>query len=345
MKRTFAASLIALSCANSAVAAEADHYSWSQPLEDSAERVNEIANAYLAEGLEKLNAAGRCDSGKKSETALYGELATYFANHSKGRLVKDLLNARIEGVETRAISIEDSIYKGWSMSDGVLLGRPGASKSSLGLSPLIRIGDTHIGVDKFEHMFGMGRIYFQSRYLKGNTLLSVLKGGILREKTTLGGNRLATGVFSYGDLAANFNGLRFWNHVLQKRDDVLGKAYNIGPYVRCSGGEWVTTENRIDFRAYVDASMDESVNCRKFATKGGLERSKRAMAERDNDPDACPDDANLALEMYRKYGGVILEEDPKKRPLAHWIINLDGMGTVDYFREFKKKSILMPEGN
>ncbi|MCM2281375.1 MAG: hypothetical protein NDI61_05955 [Bdellovibrionaceae bacterium] len=320
-------------------AAEADHYTAGRRLRDSSTRLNEMANNYLSQAIRDLNASQRCDDSQASETALYNELGKYFANHQKGQLVKDVLHRTIEGIEIFQLPIKDSIYAEWSILDGFLLGRPGAGSSQLGLSPLIRVGDTMIGVDKLEHMFGMGRTYFNYHYFDGDSLLDVLKHGIFREMTVLGGNIFATGVFSYGDLSANFNGMRFWNHVLQKRNDVLGPHMNLGPYVRCQNGQWQTTENSIDFRLYVDDSMDESINCRKFASQGGLDKSLRAMVKRNNNPAACPRVKDIATQIYRKYN-LPLENDEKKRPISHWIINLDGHGVIDYKHEFDKKSIL-----
>ena len=91
-------------------------------------------------------------------------------------------------------------------------------------------------------MFGMGFTYFTKHYQKGKDIKDVLSYGIALEKTILGGNVFATGVFSYGDLSANFNGMRFWNHVLQKNDDILGSEHNLGPYVTCSADKWQVNE-------------------------------------------------------------------------------------------------------
>ena len=49
-----------------------------------------------------------------------------------------------------------------------------------------------------------------------------------------------TGVMSYGDLAANFNGMRFWNHILGKRKDILNQ--DLGPYVKCKDRKWVVNK-------------------------------------------------------------------------------------------------------
>ena len=70
-----------------------------------------------------------------------------------------------------------------------------------------------------------------------------------------------TGVMSYGDLAANFNGMRFWNHILNKNEDILGRP--LGPYVLCENNKWVQGKS-IDWKNYIDESFDESINCSLF---------------------------------------------------------------------------------
>lgn len=69
---------------------------------------------------------------------------------------------------------------------------------------------------------------FHHTILKENLRRNFYNGAKI-ELIVLGGNRFQTGVFSYGDLSAEFNGMRFWNHMLQLRDDILGSEQNLAP--------------------------------------------------------------------------------------------------------------------
>ena len=317
-----------LTLQSSAFSAEVDHYSISyEKIDDSAYSINERANLYIEKAIASANAESPCE-----ESVLYKELQHYFANHANGELGADLLEDK--DFERTVIPLAQSIYREWSPFNGFLLGRKKARTSPLALGPIMRLGENIVQTDKFEHMFGMGFKYFNKHYLKGKDLTSVLKGGVFLEKTALGGNILATGVFSYGDLAANFNGMRFWNHMLAKYDDVLGSEYNLGPYISCDGGRWVKKEY-LDFRNYMDKSMDESLNCSKFATKSGLAKVKKQLniLSKTRKLQAClhsPKETHLE----RKYG-VVIKTDSKKRTISHWILNYQGHGKVSYFREFK----------
>ncbi|OGR65761.1 MAG: hypothetical protein A2X30_02495 [Elusimicrobia bacterium GWB2_63_16] len=317
-------------------AAEADHFTLPDAeLVDITAEVNRLANDGLQAAIDDLNAQGGCDDSAKSEELLYDRLTDVFSNHKKGQLVQAIIHG---DVPRTVIPLKESLYSEWSIWNGFLLGRRGAAKSPLALSPLIKIGDVVIGVDKLEHMFGMGQRYFKGHYLNGKPLVSVLKGGIFKEKTFLGGNMLATGVFSYADLSANFNGMRFWNHMLQKRDDVLGAQHNAGPYLTCSAGKWTANAERpIDLRTYVDATMQESINCSKFATAAGARKFHEGLASMQAKNGArifsCPENPGLLDDSARKYE-VEVAGDSSGHTLDHWIINREGNGKVSYFNEF-----------
>ncbi len=320
-------SAVALMLSNSSFASEADNFtSRSMNIVDIADPVNTLANEYLQEAVHAANETGACD-----EDVLYTELEKMFNNHSKGQLAKDLLFEKKFPVTV--IPIKESVYKEWTVFDGYLLGRKKAAESALALSPMVRVGNQVVGVDKFEHMFGMGLTYFTKHYRNGKNLTSVIKNGVLREKTALGGNVFATGIFSYGDLSANFNGMRFWNHMLQKSDDILGKGANVGPYVQCKAGKWsANSKKKIDFRNYMDAALDESVNCSKFANRGGEKKFNRSLVRLgfvDSKGEAmCPVEPAKLEEMVKKY---------EVTGVRNYLINKKGNETVSYFSEIPKK--------
>lgn len=298
-------------------AAEVDQFTRRDEfLADSAELLNLKANQAIVQSIKNANAKGE---GCKEEE-LYDELQEYFANHMKGKLVKEILDS--DEFPKRVIALPESIYQDWSFWDGAGLGFTLIASKGVTMSGVIRIGDEHIGTDKFEHMFGQGFKYFKKNYLKEKGPIKAVKRGIFGEKFLLGGQKIGNGVFSYGDLGANFNGMRFWNHMLQLRDDVLGADHNIGPYISCSNNKWVKSKD-LDFRNYIDDSMNESINCSKFPSDNTLKKFKNRLKIMGV---TCPLDQQRLDDVYAKYGD-----------MAKWIINPDGPGEVKYFREFKDK--------
>lgn len=297
-------------------AAETDDFTHrNDTLADMAEVINQKANQYLRRAVVRANAEGNCD-----EEALYTKLQDYFANHTRGKLTQ-YINSNPE-VQKIAFPISQSVYRDWSVSDGLLLGINQNSPSALAFAPLVRVGEEMIGSDKFEHMFGMGFDYFQSHYQKSKPLAEVLNRGSREETLILGGTIFTTGVYSYADLSANFNGMRFWNHVLQKNDDVLGVQYNAGPYVACRQQKFQVVKP-IDFRTYIDASMNESVNCSDFATHAGLRKFQTSLKRLGNL--TCPLQLQQNLGMQNKYN---LNLGGNLGSIASKIINSGTNGTV-----------------
>ncbi len=309
------------------MAAEADHFSTLNILlEDAAPILNQKTNQYLEDSIKEFNLHESCSQDTQTEKKFYQLLRRSFANHSKGQLVKDVLYGN--EIPKHVIPLKESIYQDWSIRDGFLLGRKKASQSPLALAPLIRLNRQVISTDKLEHLFGMGFKYFNQHYIRNKSLIKVLRKGILLEKTALGGNILATGVFSYADLSANFNGMRFWNHLFNYRHDILGAQYNLGPFVKCEDGQLKKIKD-LDLSLYFDASMDESINCSKFATQSGLAKFKQGL--KNLNIRACESPDQRLIDLLPKYN-IPLTTTTR---LSDWIFNLEGSGTVSYFNEFK----------
>jgi hypothetical protein len=319
-----------VSIISSAYSAEVDSFTRrNEHFEDMAPLINDYANKALKSSVEVINSQYSDCNEEKAEKKLYLQLRTHFANHTKGKLVKYLLHS--DDVFKKITPLRESVYGHWALFDGMRLGSSSAHKREFPISPLIKVGDHLIGIDKLEHMFGMGRRYFMNYYWKGKSLKKVFKRGIAGEKFILGGQMFATGVFSFGDLGANFNGMRFWNHMLLKNDDVLGSEYNQGPYIKCIDKKFVVnTEAPLDFTYYVDESMDESINCPKFARKTAVKKFNKAIADLGM---TCPR-VKEDLEKAKKKYSALTPEDKKKRPISHWILNTDKVEDVSYWNEF-----------
>jgi hypothetical protein len=320
MKRTI---LLSLTCSllaiNGAVGSEADTFTRrNEFLADSTEIINLKANQAISDSI--LNANANANNSGCIEKNLYKSMRLYFNNHMKGKLTIDIINNT--EIPKRIISLHDSIYGNWTPANGFGLGLGMMKKAKSTLASVVILDKQLVGVDKFEHMFGQGFLYFTDNYLKNKGPITAAKKGAMREKLMLGGNILENGVFSYGDLAANFNGMRLWNHMLQLRDDVLGADHNIGPYIACENDKWVQVKE-IDFRNYIDDSMDEAVNCSKFTTKATVKKFTKTINDLGF---SCPVDQRRLDDLKVKYG-----------PMAKYMINEQGTAVVKYFSEFSSK--------
>jgi len=291
-------------------AAEVDQFTRKgEKMIDASEIVNRRANEVVKSTIKELQGC--------NEAELYKALRKQFGNHIKGKFTKFVIED--SSVPRLDIPIDESIYKDWTSFTGFILGNPLYRKSGIALSDLVKIGEVEIGTDKFEHLFGRGYKYFSDYYLKNKTIEKTLKFGVNQEKFILGGLFIETGVFSYADLSANFNGMRFWNHFLLKQDDILGANFNLGPYVVCENNQWKQNA-LIDFKNYFDLSMDESVNCSKFSVKKSVQIVNNELKKLNL---SCPADATIFSEFDQKYGA-----------FAKYIINKSGTGKVKYKGEY-----------
>lgn len=119
----------------------------------------------------------------------------------------------------------------------------------------IKINGIYTGLDKTDHVFRTGYGYFKTykKYRKkGKTekeaTIAAIKKGIMQEKTYYG--FWVSGVFSYADLEANYQGLRFHRNFCEGEK----------PYLfRRNGGSWGFS-HQIDLKKYVNPWFDESYN-------------------------------------------------------------------------------------
>ena len=97
--------------------------------------------------------------------------------------------------------------------------------------------------------------------------------------------------------------MRFWNHVLQKRNDVLEKDKNLGPYVKCIGKKW-TLVKEMDWAKYLDDSMDEAINCSQFKSKTMVDKIKKRLNKLQTPikESCCPINKGKLKNVILKYG-------------------------------------------
>ncbi len=277
-------------------------------ISDATFEINQYGNNLVQEVLTKLNKKNHSCEEKK----LYRVLTKEFKNGYVGSFLKYIIkNNSLERIQ---IPIEKSIYRDLTTKDSVILGFY-AKKIYDPSAKLIRIKDRLIGTDKYEHFHGTGFQYFKAYYLEKKTIEETVKIGFSDEYGILGS--WTTGVASYGDLAAEFNGMRFWNHMLQKENDLFNE--NLGPYIECVDQKWVQVK-KIDWSIYVDDSWDEAINCSQVRTNRILKKIQSqltVLSQNLGQNITCPMDAKRLQNLEVKYGN-----------FAPYTINNKGLSVV-----------------
>ena len=119
----------------------------------------------------------------------------------------------------------------------------------------INVNGIYLGLDKLDHILRTGYLYFtlyqkyrQQGLSEQQAEIAAIQKGIVQEKTYFG--YWVSGVFSYADLEANYQGLRLHQQFCSGNHPYLSQRPN---------GTWAFLRT-IDFRAYINPWFDESYN-------------------------------------------------------------------------------------
>lgn len=129
-----------------------------------------------------------------------------------------------------------------------------------------------VGTDKIGHFFAEGFLYYNNYFKKGRELKEALIFAADVHEGFLAAR--FTGVISYGDLVANFNGYRFWSQIFKDNSDLLNETDTA--YIYCKENKWI--QNR-QFRwdSFVDSGWDESRNCSKLFSQTEVDKVKKHL--------------------------------------------------------------------
>lgn len=245
---------------------ETDNFTYSKiELKDSSQIINEKFNYYLQKGIDDANLLNKGNDKK----VLYKSLKKYINDKTSDEsIITDLYKDK--SLDIIGIKKSDSIYKNWTLREGLSLG-----KKNTFIGSVVNFNGVQIGVDKLEHMFRTGRILFGA-WDRGWEFNHVLKLSYFMEKWLLGGNRIGASIISYGDLSANFNGIRLWNDLLGNYPDPLGRQ--ISPYIVFENNFWYL-QNEVDLNNYIDDSFNERINNSIFSHKSSIEKFAENVKE------------------------------------------------------------------
>jgi hypothetical protein len=221
------------------------------PLKDSLQVLNDETNKRYLEAVTDANTHGTCN-----KPALYKAFEDKLAAHLESQLEK-YVTKHPEIFDQHKPKLKDSIYRDFFYMKWMRFLPFGK------MGPLIYVNNQFVGADKIGHFYTEGLSYFKKVNFEGKPIEEAMSWGERAEKGRFG--LKTTGVYSSGDLTANFNGMRFWTHLLGEFPDPLPDDSTKGPYVGCEDNKWkvVKTFNWAD---YLDLAWDEAYNCSQFRT-------------------------------------------------------------------------------
>ena len=269
----------------------------SAKLGNSARAMNSRINDLIRSGVARANERARgCD-----EVDLYRQLRRAIARPFVGHLVAEELNSA-EDLDSRRVLFKQSIYRDLGVFDAL-------SVRLKDLSAVIRLEDQLVGVDKFGHFFVEGWEYFRTAYLDQKDVEAALAWGERAERTYFG--LYTTGIYSYADLTANLEGMRFWLRVLGQEKDPLdrGRRFN-RPYVTCGKRFWSRkpywrVKRSFRVQHYLSGTWDEAKNCCSYRNPEIAALIRRRIEEAeiaDSESYACPVHPDACVDARERYG-------------------------------------------
>ncbi len=231
-------------CSFAMHATEIDNFTHrALPLRDIRNEINNIVNGYFYEIIDIANQKNSCD-----EKAFLVPLAKRIGTGFVSNIEKEIQNNH--AIDQAFTKRRDSIYQDFRIyqAPGIFI---------TGLASLINVDGILIGTDKLGHFLGTGFSYYKRLHYKDKSLKEVLKYGDRTERTYYG--LMLNGVYSYADLAANIDGLSFWERVIGtgQQDKTLS------PYVRCENNQW-SINSTFDIGDYLSRAWDEGINCNRY---------------------------------------------------------------------------------
>lgn len=155
--------------------------------------------------------------------------------------ILEIWSAITDKVQRTDVTMATSIYAGATLRESPAMFFAGIGRS-------FKLAGNVVGSDKLGHFFMQGLEYFKRVNDDGRELDSVLRDAHGEDGIY---GMLLTGVKSYADMAANYQGYTFWNELYR----------GAHPYVRCENGRTWVRQRQFTWATYVSAAWDEAINC------------------------------------------------------------------------------------
>ena len=221
----------------------------SADLRDALTEANSQADAMLARATRQANDHTRCE-GKDEHVArvLADEIRAVMGATevipARGELPAMAYGAYAAWLEEGPVDrytfvSRNDLYSEVEWQQSPVLGTWGPSST-------IRLGDVLVGVDKIDHFWVQGHLYYDKAG-RGGDMERAIRYGTRTEWLRWG--MMTTGVFSFADLAANYDGYAFYR-------DLLGPG---SPLQRGEDG-CVVQVRGFDWEEHVDWEYDEVAN-------------------------------------------------------------------------------------
>lgn len=275
-------------------ALETDNYlAWKTELDDSGEEINQLITDEIESALEWSNGL----STPQSCEAVTFQIAHRFKTTPKRKIFEDKLDHSL--AERKMMYPDYTKY----LSESIYRNTSRFYLKFSGLSPTVQTNGIYFGIDKLSHFGSTGRRYLKhylkkldAGYSREDAIQSAIRFGLSNEAGILG--LWPSGVFSYGDMEANYQGFQFYLSLCLEGEK---------PLLENVDGKWKLVSSP-DIRKYVNPNWDETFN-RSYFSAGIWSRTEDLIKE-----EYCPLRESVAPRMAH-YTSVLGEESYSRKYL------------------------------
>ena len=221
---------------SSSLAYEVDNFTDRDKIKkDSLVILDQKVNHILTRSVREAN---KDDPGSCNIAYLRQEILSWIRPDPTGQI--EVWLELSKDIDRAEIGLHKSIYQDVSFLESPILNMVGVGRSIL-------LAGQIVGSDKIGHFFVQGLGFYD--LVKGGKPLEKVLAEDHGEDGVWG---LATsGVYSYGDIAADYQGYRFWSQL------TTGEH----PYIRCDEKKGWVNERSFSWAEYVNPAWDEAINC------------------------------------------------------------------------------------
>ncbi|MBC7741722.1 MAG: hypothetical protein H7061_05980 [Bdellovibrionaceae bacterium] len=235
----------------------------------------------------------------QSKFEVYKELATQLANRRDDRGYLEGFAEDLPQDYRRKISFDESIYN--TKQASTLL-------RTFGLGSVINVNGHQVGTDKLGHFFNEGLYIYKNNQIREDETDRKKVGTIdsaYFERNYYG--LRSTGVKSYADMVANFDGQSFWEKICVRTAKEAKTLCEPNSYLQCNDkGKWeLNPKQNFSLKNYVTSGWDESINCNSFNPdfNEGITQKMAARVDAAKKLQPCPVEPAKCLEIIDHYRG------------------------------------------
>ncbi len=288
-------------------------------IQDSTDEIDKEINRRLAKAVEKANSSGplsfhfKCNGDsedkKESRLKLFSSIRDELTSSTVVGVIEKYI-AKSPKISKRSVQFSDSIYTDAERYSKIL--------KVYETTSVIKINGVEIGSDKLGHFFDQGYSVYLSHY-KTQTNAQKYRSSLVdsseMEKFEYG--LRTTGIYSYSDIAANYEGHKFWEKIcgnINKDTTKTAADYfkihscHSDSYIQCdiSTGKWTMNPlKKFTLRDYVNLAWDESTNCNMYSSDAtsfiAKQLSRKVHLYKGNPKQPCPVDPKNCLKLNQLY--------------------------------------------